>query len=299
MLDGPISSKHGHIALLSVLFSACASAASDSGDATPAPPSRPSGPVVDAYVDPFAATDGGAGTPAADCRPSCERLGDCAAAPGDSACEGVDAENRAAFVDACIEACEGTPGFADGVNQRDTCESALEYAKNSFLGLAFDCLGDYAHQAVCEPFGEALADCVLSRCEPAQGMRSGLVFVFTDDCDRTMAVGLYGRADVEQNAEVYRACLSEDAVRVATEIAGRSADGEPGFLEPVCSGQPVVPTETCDAACDALRPCVSPRDPISDAGYCRLVCAVSEANAGLFGCVAGARSCDGVDACLQ
>jgi hypothetical protein len=88
-------------------------------------------------------------------------------------------------------------------------------------------------------------------------------------------------------------------VRVATEIAGRAADGDPGFLEPVCSGQTVVPAETCDAACGALRPCVSPRDPISDAGYCRLVCAVSEANAGLFGCVAGARTCDGVDACLQ
>jgi len=258
-------------------------------------------PVLDAAPEPDAAVP-----PApAVCAQVCGWLAQCAAAPDERACPGVDSSTADDFEVQCRQLCAFVADFDRmfplAAAQEDAlCDPALGTLKALSRDFAVACApSPPPENAVCVGFGERVAECVSLQCAAIEPVRAGLVWWMTQTCDEAVAVGDLSVDEVPLYAGPEVPCDGAGlSALVGQLLAPPRLGGSSGPLSPLCTGGPARPFEVCARACDRLGPCVGATSALSEADYCALVCAVTPGLADAFACAAAAPECGPLSTCF-
>jgi hypothetical protein len=258
-------------------------------------------PVLDAAPEPDAAVP-----PApAVCAQVCGWLAQCAAAPDERACPGVDSSTTDDFEVQCRQLCAFVADFDRmfplAAAQEDAlCDPALGTLKALSRDFAVACApSPPPENAVCVGFGERVAECVSLQCAAIEPVRAGLVWWMTQTCDEAVAVGDLSVDEVPLYAGPEVPCDGAGlSALVGQLLAPPRLGGSSGPLSPLCTGGPARPFEVCARACDRLGPCVGATSALGEPDYCALVCAVTPGLADAFACAAAAPECGPLSTCF-
>jgi hypothetical protein len=258
-------------------------------------------PVLDAAPEPDAAVP-----PApAVCAQVCGWLAQCAAAPDERACPGVDSSTTDDFEVQCRQLCAFVADFDRmfplAAAQEDAlCDPALGTLKALSRDFAVACApSPPPENAVCVGFGERVAECVSLQCAAIEPVRAGLVWWMTQTCDEAVAVGDLSVDEVPLYAGPEVPCDGAGlSALVGQLLAPPRLGGSSGPLSPLCTGGPARPFEVCARACDRLGPCVGASSALGEPDYCALVCAVTPGLADAFACAAAAPECGPLSTCF-
>jgi len=260
-----------------------------------------SAPRPDATPEPDAAVP-----PApAVCAQVCGWLAQCAAAPDERACPGVDSSTTDDFEVQCRQLCAFVADFDRmfplAAAQEDAlCDPALGTLKALSRDFAVACApSPPPENAVCVGFGERVAECVSLQCAAIEPVRAGLVWWMTQTCDEAVAVGDLSVDEVPLYAGPEVPCDGAGlSALVGQLLAPPRLGGSSGPLSPLCTGGPARPFEVCARACDRLGPCVGATSALGEPDYCALVCAVTPGLADAFACAAAAPECGPLSTCF-
>ena len=258
-------------------------------------------PVLDAAPEPDAAVP-----PApAVCAQVCGWLAQCAAAPDERACPGVDSSTTEDFEVQCRQLCAFVADFDRmfplAAAQEDAlCDPALGTLKALSRDFAVACApSPPPENAVCVGFGERVAECVSLQCAAIEPVRAGLVWWMTQTCDEAVAVGDLSVDEVPLYAGPEVPCdVAGLSALVGQLLAPPRLGCSSGPLSPLCTGGPARPFEVCARACDRLGPCVGATSALGEPDYCALVCAVTPGLADAFACAAAAPECGPLSTCF-
>jgi len=232
------------------------------------------------------------------CPAACDRVWMCTA----EAC-GADAGAwRSPVTEGCLHECRANPSLALAMMGEESCEAVVERARTD-IGSPFErgCPGGgvQMHHAVCDVFGERFATCLDERCEAVEGDGGDLIRAYTFFCDRAINSGDFS---ADQLAVLITPMTTCDSPVVEMFLGDAVSEG--GRLHAFCEQGPLVPAETCAAACERFVPCLTEDyDLVRDAETCVFICLATESlPAERWSCAAAldaGAACEGALACAE
>ncbi|MCK6569961.1 hypothetical protein L6V77_02510 [Myxococcota bacterium] len=205
------------------------------------------------------------------CPAACDRVWTCTA----EAC-GADAGVwRNPVTEACLHECRANPSLALAMTGEASCDAVVQRARTD-IGQPFQsgCPdgAPEAHHAVCDVFGERFATCLDERCDAIEGYGGDLIRAYTRFCDNAINSGDFSADQLGVLITPRTMCDSP-----VVEMFLGDAVGEDGPLHAFCEQGPLVPSETCTAACERFVPCLTEDyGLVRDADTCAFVCLATE-----------------------
>ena len=207
------------------------------------------------------------------CDPLCAHVVDCAA----QLC-GDDAAAAAVAIRLdCLQACQADPHFAEAGGAIEGCPETVAFARLA-MGPDFSALCDPATvpdptYPVCDVWGARLAACMAEACPNLDALQAQTAATYTFYCNRGVT---NGDVDPDGLAAVLSPNTPCDTPFIANLVAQQTGPGSD--LAPFCAEGPASDAATCEAACQALGPCLTPGQDgaeLSNPDYCQYLCAVS------------------------
>lgn len=232
------------------------------------------------------------------CDALCGQLATCAGEddPG-HLCDGIDARELDAFKSLCSEVCLGEPLFAPSFAGRTTCDLLLSQMRAASPDLAYACVPNPPPETpACATFAARTSECVGEACENAVPVEAGLAYWLKLSCDQSVAAGQLAPDRLATLPGADTPCDEPVAEALVSSLIG--AIGAPGTLTSLCFTGPSLPPGTCGAACEHLRPCLPPRNPLRNTDYCAFLCAIDPSLEAILSCAATAPECGPLSTCF-
>jgi hypothetical protein len=177
------------------------------------------------------------------------------------------------------------------------CEPLLQQMRAVSPDLAYTCVPFPPPETpACNVFGARTAECVGEVCAPAVPVALGLGYWLALSCHQSVAAGQILPEQLMRLPMAETPCDDPVAEGIVQSLVGSATDR--GTLTSLCLFGPALPEDTCAAACEHLRPCVAPRSPLRNPGYCEFLCAVDGSLADVLSCAAMAPECGPLGTCF-
>lgn len=232
------------------------------------------------------------------CAATCEALSACAAANApDGLCDAIDDREREAFAGLCAQVCGASPGFPEAFAGAADCQAQLERMRAVSATLAYACVPSPPPETpACATFADRAAACTGEACDDVVVVQAGLAYWLRLSCDQSVAAGQLTIDDLSRLPGEQTPCDDPVAQSIVDGLVGDSA--RPGTLTALCTFGPALDEGTCAAACEHLRPCLPPRNPLRVDAYCRFVCALDDSLRDPLTCAAAAPDCAPLSTCF-
>jgi hypothetical protein len=232
------------------------------------------------------------------CAATCETLSACAAADApDGLCDAIDAREREAFAGLCAQVCGAAPGFPEAFAGVGDCPAQLERMRAVSSTLAYACVPSPPPETpACAVFADRTAACTGEACDDVVPVQAGLAYWLRLSCDQSVAAGQLTVDDLARLPGEQTPCDDPVAQSIVGGLVGDAT--RQGTLTHLCTFGPALDEGTCAAACEHLRPCLPPRNPLRVESYCRFVCALDDSLRDPLTCAAAAPECAPLSTCF-